>query len=100
MPLILYPAEQRAISESGFQFLLLDTYHQLWLLLREYIAGAERRNGGSALVSATWHELWNESAVALNYTHIGTRSCIISTSVLLGMLLALLACSALFTIAR
>jgi len=30
------------VSEGGFQFLLMDTYSQLWTLLREYISSAER----------------------------------------------------------
>jgi hypothetical protein len=38
-------AEERAITEAGFRFLLLDTYSQLWAILREYIAGAEQRSG-------------------------------------------------------
>ncbi|KAK9827695.1 hypothetical protein WJX81_001241 [Elliptochloris bilobata] len=36
---------ERSITEQGFQFLLLDTYGQLWLLLREYIASANARFG-------------------------------------------------------
>lgn len=31
----------RTVTQTGFQFLLSDTYSQLWLLLREYIARAE-----------------------------------------------------------
>ena len=38
---------ERSITEQGFQFLLLDTYGQLWLLLREYIASANARFGAS-----------------------------------------------------
>lgn len=30
------------VSEAGFRFLLLDTYNQLWLLLRQYITSMER----------------------------------------------------------
>ena len=32
------------ITEKGFRFLLLDTYNQLWTLLREYLVDAERRS--------------------------------------------------------
>jgi len=38
-------ASERSITEQGFQFLLLDTYGQLWLLLREYIASVDARFG-------------------------------------------------------
>lgn len=38
---------ERNITEQGFQFLLLDTYGQLWLLLREYIASANARFGAA-----------------------------------------------------
>ena len=38
-------AEPRAIAEQGFQFLLLDTYSQLWLLLQQYIASAQNKAG-------------------------------------------------------
>jgi hypothetical protein len=38
-------AGERSITEQGFQFLLLDTYGQLWLLLREYIASVDARFG-------------------------------------------------------
>lgn len=33
-----------AVTQVGFQFLLSDTYSQLWTLLREYIARAERQS--------------------------------------------------------
>jgi hypothetical protein len=36
---------QSALTEAGFHFLLLDTYNQLWTLLRGYIASAEKRSG-------------------------------------------------------
>ncbi len=38
-------AEERKITDAGFQFLLLDTYSQLWRLLREYIASGEEVSG-------------------------------------------------------
>jgi hypothetical protein len=38
-------AESRAITEQGFQFLLQDSYSQLWRLLRAYITGGEHRSG-------------------------------------------------------
>ncbi|KAK9917411.1 hypothetical protein WJX75_004051 [Coccomyxa subellipsoidea] len=37
--------KSRSIEEQGFQFLLSDTYSQLWRLLRAYIAGGEERSG-------------------------------------------------------
>ena len=37
------------MTEQGFQFLLLDTYSQLWRLLRAYIAGGESRSGASLI---------------------------------------------------
>ena len=46
-------AGERNITEQGFQFLLLDTYGQLWLLLREYIASAGARFGARAHRSGT-----------------------------------------------
>ncbi|KAL3151427.1 hypothetical protein ABBQ38_012436 [Trebouxia sp. C0009 RCD-2024] len=45
----LISTEPRAIAEQGFQFLLLDTYSQLWLLLQQYIANAQKK-AGSELV--------------------------------------------------
>lgn len=33
------------VSEVGFRFLLRDTYHQLWLLLRQYISFTEKSSG-------------------------------------------------------
>ena len=41
----LFDAEPKAIAEQGFQFLLLDTYSQLWLLLQQYIANAQQKAG-------------------------------------------------------
>lgn len=38
-------AEPKAIAEQGFQFLLLDTYSQLWLLLQQYISNAQKKAG-------------------------------------------------------
>jgi hypothetical protein len=37
----------RSVTQAGFQFLLSDTYHQMWRLLREYISTAERASGES-----------------------------------------------------
>jgi len=42
---LLCGAEPKAIAEQGFQFLLLDTYSQLWLLLQQYIANAQKKAG-------------------------------------------------------
>ena len=42
----VFDAEPKAIAEQGFQFLLLDTYSQLWLLLQQYIANAQQKAGG------------------------------------------------------
>eukprot|EP00887_Chlorella_sp_A99_P006162 scaffold3.g6162.t1 len=36
-----------AISDAGFQFLLMDAYGQLWTLLRQYISDAGRQSGGA-----------------------------------------------------
>ncbi len=35
------PCLPPGLSEAGFQFLLSDTYHQLWLLLRQYLDSME-----------------------------------------------------------
>ena len=43
-------AEPKAIAEQGFQFLLLDTYSQLWLLLQQYIANAQKKAGAQQLL--------------------------------------------------
>ena len=40
-----FAAEERRVTDAGFQFLLLDTYSQLWRLLREYIASGEEVSG-------------------------------------------------------
>lgn len=40
----LLHAEPKAIAEHGFQFLLLDTYSQLWLLLQQYITNAQNKS--------------------------------------------------------
>lgn len=45
-------AEPKAIAEQGFQFLLLDTYSQLWLLLQQYIANAQKKAGVHQLCHA------------------------------------------------
>lgn len=37
-------SQPHAVTQAGFQFLLSDTYSQLWALLREYIARAERQS--------------------------------------------------------
>ena len=37
----------RSITEQGFRFLLMDTYNQLWTLLRQYLVDADRRSGVS-----------------------------------------------------
>lgn len=42
----LISREPKAIAEQGFQFLLLDTYSQLWLLLQQYISNAQKKAGG------------------------------------------------------
>ena len=33
------------MTEAGFQFLLLDSYHQLWLLLKQYTEAEATRSG-------------------------------------------------------
>ena len=35
------------MTEAGFQFLLLDSYHQLWLLLKQYTEAEATRSGGA-----------------------------------------------------
>eukprot|EP00884_Botryococcus_braunii_P023136 jgi/Botrbrau1/9506/Bobra.0252s0121.1 len=40
-----YEDGEMALTDSGFHFLLMDTYNQLWLLLKEYIRSAEKRSG-------------------------------------------------------
>lgn len=47
-------ADPKAIAEQGFQFLLLDTYSQLWLLLQQYIANAQKKAGMLCDVLACW----------------------------------------------
>ena len=39
------------MTQTGFQFLLLDTYNQLWILLREYIDSAARRSGQPSILT-------------------------------------------------
>ncbi|KAK9793768.1 hypothetical protein WJX73_008837 [Symbiochloris irregularis] len=36
---------KRELTASGFRFMLMDTYHQLWLLLRAYIDLAKNQSG-------------------------------------------------------
>ena len=38
-------AGKRKITDAGFQFLLMDTYSQLWTLLKRYIALAQAMPG-------------------------------------------------------
>lgn len=38
----------RGVAARGYKFLLLDVYSQLWIVLKEYIADAERRSGGTS----------------------------------------------------
>lgn len=42
-----------SVTAAGFKFLLMDTYHQLWVLLKDYIDAAERKSGEelSSLIS-------------------------------------------------
>ena len=39
----------RSVTRAGFQFLLSDTYRQVWMLLREYINSAETASGEERL---------------------------------------------------
>ena len=41
----IYIAGERKITDAGFQFLLMDTYSQLWTLLKKYIALAQAMPG-------------------------------------------------------
>lgn len=41
----LRATQGRGVAARGYKFLLLDAYSQLWILLREYIADADRRSG-------------------------------------------------------
>ena len=41
-------AGERDCTEEGIQFLMLDTYHQLWLLLKQYTEAAAKRSGDSS----------------------------------------------------
>lgn len=36
---------KRELTSDGFKFMLMDTYHQLWLLLRAYIDLARQQSG-------------------------------------------------------
>ena len=38
-------AGEHKITDAGFQFLLMDTYSQLWTLLKKYIALAQAMPG-------------------------------------------------------
>jgi hypothetical protein len=50
-----FVAGEMGLTDSGFHFLLMDTYNQLWLLLREYIRSAEKRSGYLPLASLFVH---------------------------------------------
>ncbi|KAL3345334.1 hypothetical protein AABB24_024343 [Solanum stoloniferum] len=49
--------EPPRLTESGFQFLLMDTIAQLWYIIREYITNAEERGVDSADLIAFLLEL-------------------------------------------
>ncbi|PHT90513.1 hypothetical protein T459_05626 [Capsicum annuum] len=49
--------EPSRLTESGFQFLLMDTNAQLWYIIREYITNAEERGVDSADLIAFLLEL-------------------------------------------
>ncbi|PHU26466.1 hypothetical protein BC332_04798 [Capsicum chinense] len=49
--------EPPRLTESGFQFLLMDTNAQLWYIIREYITNAEERGVDSADLIAFLLEL-------------------------------------------
>lgn len=38
-------ADERECTEEGIKFLMLDTYNQLWLLLKQYTEAAAIRSG-------------------------------------------------------
>lgn len=42
---VLDDSGDRDCTEEGVQFLMLDTYHQLWLLLKQYTEAAATRSG-------------------------------------------------------
>ncbi|KAK9806388.1 hypothetical protein WJX72_012519 [[Myrmecia] bisecta] len=50
---LMQSSAEKGITERGWQFLLLDTYNQLWELLQQYISSAENRSGAelSSVVS-------------------------------------------------
>ena len=50
---ILY-ADVREVTEKGLQFLLLDTYQQLWVLIKRYIRSSAN-SGPNAGISLTVH---------------------------------------------
>ena len=43
---ISVPDQTHSVTQAGFQFLLADTYSQLWQLFRQYIARAEAQSSG------------------------------------------------------
>lgn len=38
---------KQELTAAGYSFILMDTYHQLWQLLRAYIDLARKQSGGS-----------------------------------------------------
>ncbi|KAL8144372.1 hypothetical protein V2J09_017404 [Rumex salicifolius] len=59
--------EAPKLSESGFQFLLMDTNAQLWYIIREYISNAEERGVDPAdLISFLLELSFHETGQAYN----------------------------------
>ena len=52
----------RDMTEAGFQFLLLDSYHQLWLLLKQYTE-AEATRSGAGQVGFVHCPCWQSCAL-------------------------------------
>jgi transcription initiation factor TFIIH subunit 4 len=48
------PGSGHAVTRAGFQFLLADTYGQLWAVLRQYVAGAEAAPGGALAAAVSF----------------------------------------------
>ena len=45
LPKLSFVTGRRECSEAGIKFLMMDTYNQLWQLLKQYIEAAATRSG-------------------------------------------------------
>ncbi|KHN48168.1 hypothetical protein glysoja_007837 [Glycine soja] len=69
--------EAPKLTESGFQFLLMDTNAQLWYIIREYISNSEqsRNKGPSTKLNSRRNRKIRKITNPLIHMHLKTEIC-------------------------